>query len=439
MARRRAPDPQRGPRVALSFGIGRLHFVQAAEALTARGVDLDVVQGWVPQALSSETIDRLGRMLGSPHLSVGMRKRRLSFLSGGRNISLAAPEVLTQALFQVQRRIGPLGRAIGLTRGQAARIGWQAFGRATARQLAGPLADREIFHCRSGAGFAAIAEARARGMAVIVDHSIAHPAFLERVLKPECAAAGQPFWIAPDDPFWRQVLDDCLAADLLLVNSDFVKRSFVEQGMDPDRIAVIYLGVRDDFGGLKQDYATGDRLELLFTGQFGVRKGARHLLAALERLVAEGRDVHLTALGDASEAREMVAASPVASRVTLPGFVPQDRLRDYLARADLYVFPSLAEGCASSAMEALAAGLPVVATAETGLPARHDAEAWIVPPADPEALARGIATLADDPARRARLGRAATAMMAQGFTWEDYGRTLAGLYDRVLADRRAAA
>ena len=417
------------PHVVLSFGLGRLHFVQAAQALSSHGIELTVHQGWVPGSrFNNRTLDLIGNMLGSPHLSVGMRRRRLEFLPPERNVSLTWAEIYAQAMLQASRRLG-------VPRGRAALAGWKAFGRASAARL-GTAA--QIFHVRSGAGYRSIRRARDLGMSVLTDHSIAHPAFMARHLKPEFEAAGLPFWTGPEDPFWRQVIADAEAADILLVNSDFVKETFVAEGLPPGKIAVVYLGVRNDFSGLKRDYGTGPRLELLFTGQFGTRKGARVLIAALERLAESGRDFHLTVLGDASEARDLVAASPIARRVSLPGFVPQDALGRYLERSDLYVFPSLAEGCASSAMEALTAGLPVIATRETGLPAQHGRQAWIVPPKDPDALAEAIATLADDAPLREGLGRAAAEMMAQGYTWDDYGRHVAALYERMLDGRIAA-
>lgn len=266
-ARREAPL-----RVVLSVGLGRLHFMQAAEAIIANGVDLTVVQGWVPgRWWSDRRVDALGRLVRSKKLSGGMNRRRLGFLAPEKNVSLPLPEFAAQVLFAAHRKFG-------LRRGKAALWGWTLFGRASRRHL-----DGDILHLRSGAGAGGvIAAAHARGMKVIVDHSIAHPAFLEQALRDEYGGSGSEAWMTPDDPFWGQVLDDCRQADLLLVNSDFVKSTFVDAGFDPARIAVSYLGVRRDFLHLKRDYARGSGpLQLLFTGQFGVRKGARHLIQAL--------------------------------------------------------------------------------------------------------------------------------------------------------------
>lgn len=414
------------PKIVLSFGIGRLHFVQASEALTRLGVDLSVLQGWVPGSkVGPRILDAFGRLLGSPHMSVGMSKRTMPFLPSEQNIGLALPEFYTQLLLQANRRLG-------LPRGYAARAGWRAFGRASARQLNNRLKDRQILHVRSGAGYKVIPVARDLGMKIIVDHSIAHPAFLERALKSECEAVGLPFWTSPRDPFWSQVLLDCQAADRLLVNSHFVKNTFVEEGMDPSKIDVVYLGVRKDFIGLKEDYSVGSCIQLLFTGQFGARKGARYLIDALERLKATGVDFHLTALGDATEGRRILEGSSIADQVSLPGFVPQDQLKTFLASSDMYIFPSLAEGCASSAMEALAAGLPVIATEETGLPAKSGREAIIVRARSGTEIAEGITSLQGDRSLRESLGRSAAEMIAKSFTWDEYGNAVQEIYRNVL-------
>lgn len=223
-------------------------------------------------------------------------------------------------------------------------------------------------------------------------------------------------------------------ADALLVNSDFVKKTFVDQGYPSEKIAVAYLGVREDFLSLKTDYTIGARpLKLLFTGQFGLRKGAGYLVRALETLASEGIDFYLTVLGDAREAAPLVAQSSISDRIHMPGFVPQDELKSYLATADMYVFPSLAEGCASSAMEALAAGLPVIATAETGLPATHKETYFQVPSKDPVAIATAIRHLTLDTALRQRLGRGSVELIRSTCSWESYGEQVTALYRAVAA------
>jgi glycosyltransferase involved in cell wall biosynthesis len=118
--------------------------------------------------------------------------------------------------------------------------------------------------------------------------------------------------------------------------------------------------------------------------------------------------------------------------------VPQDELKQFLSTHDLYLFPTLAEGCANSAMEALAAGLPVITTRECGLPARHDEHAWIVPPRDPVAICEAIECLAADECKREAMGRTAIAHMQATYRWERFGVGVRSMHESLLQAQRAA-
>lgn len=114
------------------------------------------------------------------------------------------------------------------------------------------------------------------------------------------------------------------------------------------------------------------------------------------------------------------------------GHVPQDALKSFLLSADIYVFPSLADGCASAGMEAMAAGLCVVATQESGLPIIDGETGFLVPTNSASALADKIEHLALDPAKMERVGRAAARLIQEKFTWQDYSRAVMSVYGRLL-------
>lgn len=178
------------------------------------------------------------------------------------------------------------------------------------------------------------------------------------------------FNMGMDNQLWKEIVEDCNAADILLVNSFFVKDTFIDAGYDVNKIRVVYLGVRKDFFSLKQDYTIHTPIKILFTGGFGFRKGAEYLLRAMQELEKREIKYECIVVGNNSEAHLLLQKYP-AKHINLVGFVPQDDLKQYLAESDIYLFPSLCEGCASSGMEAMAAGLPVIATIESGLPIKH--------------------------------------------------------------------
>jgi glycosyltransferase involved in cell wall biosynthesis len=108
---------------------------------------------------------------------------------------------------------------------------------------------------------------------------------------------------------------------------------------------------------------------------------------------------------------------------------------ELLAKADLFVLSSRSEGLPLSILEAMAAGLPVVATNVGGVPELvvEGETGFLVPPGDPKSLADAIARLLDDPALRRRLGAAGRARVAERFDLESARRAHLDLYDSLLA------
>ena len=133
---------------------------------------------------------------------------------------------------------------------------------------------------------------------------------------------------------------------------------------------------------------------------------------------------------------ERVAASPLRESLTLLGRAP---VADALARWSVFVLASRAEGFPLSTLEAMAAGLPVIATAVGGVPEqlRHLETGILVAPENPAELADSIVRLHDNAALRARLGEAARAHVHASFTLAAQAEGLDRAYD--LAVRRAVA
>jgi glycosyltransferase involved in cell wall biosynthesis len=136
-------------------------------------------------------------------------------------------------------------------------------------------------------------------------------------------------------------------------------------------------------------------------------KDYANLLHAAQAALAREPRLVVLAVGQgplADEVRELHRQLGLGDRVRLLGY--RSDVRDLLAAADLFVLGSAFEGLPVSIMEAMAAGLPVAATAVGGVPeAVVDGETGIlVPPRDPAALAEAVVELAGDPGRRSRMG-----------------------------------
>lgn len=391
---------------------GPLHLIKSAEALS-NFVDIMVIQGWIPKWWNCWILLILNKVVGYK-LTKTMKKRTPVCLKG-KNIGIGMPEFYSHFRSRALKdKLANVKAAV-------------LYGRLSCKYLK----DADVFHVRSGSGMGgAIERAKANGMKVIVDHSIAHPLFMDRQLRKEFEKNGALFAMGIDNPFWQGVLADCDKADLLLVNSQFVKDTFVEAGYDEKKIRVVYLGVRTDFSRLKTDYIIGDTIKLLFTGSFGFRKGGEYLLEAIKILNSRNIPCELTIVGGTGEATEMLDRYNLPN-VRLVGMVPQDELKLYLKNADMYVFPSLCEGCAQSGMEALAAGLPVIATRESGLPIEHGKTGFFIPSKDEQAIVDAVINVVADSVLRNNIGCHAAEMMTR-YTWNNYAKEVCKLYESLL-------
>lgn len=420
--------PDNTPLVVLSSGLGRLHFVETARSVSHVGVDVLLILGWAPKKADSMVVKIASWFVGRD-ISAGLRKRRAD-LDGVCVDSLAFPEILDTLL-------GRMLQWIGLPLSKVGVWGPRLFGWMTCNRLKG----RQIFHVRSGFGQGgAIAAAKRAGLKVIVDHSIAHPAYMEQAMRNEFEQHGQVFTMGPSAPMWRLVLKDCGEADLLLVNSDFVKQTFVSEGYDAAKIRVAYLGVREDFFKLRPARFGGGAigngmLRMLFTGYFGFRKGSEYVLRAMDLICNMLKIPCCLDVVGSVEGLERYKKICAEKRlpITFHGPVPQDELKAFLSNSDVYLFPSLSEGCAKSGMEAMSAGLCVIATASSGLPIRDGENGVLVPVKDSEAIARAVSELFSDPKRIDIIGAHAAELIAREYTWDIYGRRVAAIYKEVLA------
>ncbi len=189
------------------------------------------------------------------------------------------------------------------------------------------------------------------------------------------------------------------------------------------------------------------RLELISTGSLQPYKGFAYLIDACAQLRDQGLDFRCRIIGggeDEPTLRAQIAALKLEAQVELLGPQKETAVRELLAAADCYVQPSVItasgkmEGIPVALMEALATGLPVVATAISGIPelVRPFQTGLLVPPADAAALATALNFMATQPRAAAQMAAAGRALVAQDFNLET---TVAQLAQAFTAVAPAAA
>jgi len=233
-------------------------------------------------------------------------------------------------------------------------------------------------------------------------------------------------------PAQQAIHDLCLRlATHVHVNSEAVRERVLQvRGISRERLTVIPNGVDlGRFSPLMESPRHDTGLVVGALSNLRPEKGLVQLLHAVATVRERWPEVRLVIWGEGSQRHELeglVASLNLAASVKLPGSTefPEVALRDL----DVFVLPSLSEACSNGLMEAMATGLPVIATSVGGNPEHVDDEVTglLVPPGDFPALAKAIARLVEDRAWAARLGQQARA----------YAQSMLGM-DRMVARTEA--
>jgi glycosyltransferase involved in cell wall biosynthesis len=159
---------------------------------------------------------------------------------------------------------------------------------------------------------------------------------------------------------------------------------------------------------------------ILYAGRLRSRKAVAVLIAALPRVLAEVPACRLVIVGGGEQSARVAAAvraRGLTSRVELAGVLPRASVVERLAAADVFCLPSTYEGLPLAILEAMAAGLPVVATAVAGNPeaVEDGVTGLLVPPESAAALATALISLLRDPELRRRMGEAGRRRIAERF------------------------
>ena len=229
-------------------------------------------------------------------------------------------------------------------------------------------------------------------------------------------------------------------ADLVVVISEHTARQVRERlHVVPDRIVLCRPGAPPR----STPSARGKDGPILFVGTVEPRKNLPTLFAAYEQVVARRPSAPaLVIAGGLVEHSERILNDmrrrpALSGRVELRGYVSDAERQGLYARASMLVLPSLEEGFGMTAVEAMQAGLPVIASTAGALPEVIGGAGIVLAPEDPSGFAAAIDRLLDDREERDRLVQAGYEQ-AQRFSWDASAATLLGAYRHAVANRREA-
>lgn len=222
-------------------------------------------------------------------------------------------------------------------------------------------------------------------------------------------------------------------ADCLVVLSNYWREFYTRScGLRAERIVVLHNPV-----ALPESVparANRRQVQLFYLGRISENKGAFDLLRAYRALPPQLRSrTRVVFAGDGKVEELRAAAGELGAAVEVHSWIDTQQRDALLSASDIFVLPSYYEGVPMAMLEAMAHGLPVIATRVGGIPDVLDdqIEGLLVAPGQPGELLAALCRLIEDENRRLELGRCAR-MRARAFDVRQYTADLAGIYRRVL-------
>ena len=226
-------------------------------------------------------------------------------------------------------------------------------------------------------------------------------------------------------------------SDMITTVSHHVAQELREYGVNPNEVTVIGNGVDETiFTPIKNK--TEDKY-ILYTGRLGYRKGLFDLIDCGKYICEKYPDVTFVIPGKGAllgKLQKRVEEIDLQERFKFLGYVDRERLVNLYQNATIHVIPSHYEGLPTVLLEAMACGLPVVATAVSGnLDVISSGENGIlISPKKPKEMADAVSMLLDDDEMRRRLGKAARRTIEERYTWDCICDTILKCYTQILED-----
>jgi glycosyltransferase involved in cell wall biosynthesis len=299
------------------------------------------------------------------------------------------------------------------------------------RGAAGLLRSSDIFVGASSASLHTIRAAKKLGAITVLERGGAHILFQDHILKEEYKRLGmrpKPFQLAHPKIILKE-LQEYAEADYISIPSLFAKETFLEAGFPEGKLIHVPYGV--NLGEFKPAPKEDDVFRVVYAGGMTLQKGVHYLLQAFAELNLRNSELLLIG-GKSSEIEPFF--KKYAGRYKWIGRVPQAELAKYYSGSSVFVLNSVHDGFGMVIIQAMACGLPVIATENTGGPdiIKEGENGFIIPIRDTAALKEKLIYFHRNPEKSKVMGVEAQKRAREGFTWKDYGEKMAKEYKQML-------
>ena len=293
----------------------------------------------------------------------------------------------------------------------------------------------DIYWGFQGSAHDSLIQAKQSGKLAILELATAHITAAKKILGEEQQL--HPEWADSFDnlefpaPYEKRLEEEPHLADYVIAASTFTKSTLLDVGIDEHKIKILPLGV--DLTHVLYAPPTKKRangpLKLLYAGRITQRKGIKYLLEAMRQF--NPKEVELHIIGNVHGAGAGLKPYKGVYQLHAP-LSQQELFKEYQAY-DALVLPSVFEGFGLVIIEAMAAGLPVIATTHTMAPdiIEHGKDGFVVPIRDVDALVKSIEQLVGFSVEKKAEMRHLAREKAMNYTWKVYERRLSTLLKEI--------
>ena len=291
----------------------------------------------------------------------------------------------------------------------------------------------DVFHGWTGTCLAGLRAAKLHNTMTMIENPSMHPRDWQSAVLREC----ETWRVRPHhcrsllpEALIQRMEEEFAIADFIVVPSAIAAKSFERAGHGR-RALVVHAATNTSVFKPRNSQDKQTLFRVCYAGRVELAKGVAYLLKAWKTLSL--KNAELVLVGEVAAEMGPIIEKYGSPNVRFEGYLPVERLADVYRSSDLFAFPSVNEGLARVLLEAMSTGLPVVATDCSGAEdcVSPGVDGTIVPPRDPDALAKALLWHYENREATKTMGKAARARIEACFTTEQYIARMMRAYTSV--------
>jgi glycosyltransferase involved in cell wall biosynthesis len=303
------------------------------------------------------------------------------------------------------------------------------FDRAVSRNIS---SDCNLFIGWSGACYKSFRKAKEIGAVTVVDRGSSHMQYQTRILTEEYEKWGLTF-SATHPRIYEREIESYSEADYISVPSLYAKQSFLDAGTPAKKLIHVPYGtsLTEFYPEPKED----DVFRVIHCGGITIQKGVQYLLQAFYELQLPNAELWL--VGSIALEIEPFLKKYQSAQIIAKGKHPQYKLRYFYSQCSVFCLASINDGFGMVIPQAMACGLPIIHTTNTGGKdiVRGEVDGFCIPIRDVESIKEKILFFYENPDRRKEMGENAREHSKSSLSWDDYGTKIVQAYQAMFLRR----